>query len=313
MVQDLYKAMLSLPTYVLISPVRNEARYIELTIKSVVAQRVRPARWVIVSDGSTDGTDEIVRRYAANHSWIEFVRLPDRSERNFSGKVHAFNAGYARVRDLDYEVIGSLDADISFDPDYLGFLLEKLSGNPRLGVVGTPFMENAAVAYDYRFVSVEHVSGACQVFRRQCFEEIGGYMPVRGGGIDYIAVVTARMKGWKTRTFREIVCAHHRAIGSAQNGAVAARFRNGMKDYAVGNHPAWELARSCYQMLRRPVVVGGVVLLSGYMWALIRRTERPVSKEFVAFTRKDQMRRLTNFVAARVLRWQLASDTSEYD
>src|SRR5216684_8428510 len=110
--------MPTLPTYVLITPARNEAQFIELTIQSVVAQTIRPLKWVIVSDGSTDGTDEIVKKYASDHPWIELVRMPERRERDFAGKVHAFNAGYARVRDLDYEVIVSLDADISFDADY---------------------------------------------------------------------------------------------------------------------------------------------------------------------------------------------------
>src|SRR2546426_9059646 len=110
-------------TYVLITPARNEAKFIELAIKSVVGQTVRPAKWVIVSDGSTDGTDNIVSKYAAQHKWIELVRIPERSERHFAGKVDAFNAGYSRVKDLKYEVIGNLDADVSFDEDYLAFLI----------------------------------------------------------------------------------------------------------------------------------------------------------------------------------------------
>src|SRR6266550_9142591 len=205
--------MTDLPKYVLITPARNEAQFIELTIKSVVAQTVRPLKWVIVSDGSTDGTDEIVNKYVAHHRWIELVRMPERRERHFAGKVHAFNAGYAKVKDLDYDLIGSMDADISFDPDDFSFLLGKLAEDPALGLVGTPFKDKAI--YDYRFVSIEHVSGACQLFRRECFEQIGGYVPVKSGGIDHIAVLTARMKGWKTRTFTEKMSIHHRVQGSA--------------------------------------------------------------------------------------------------
>src|SRR5271165_6924062 len=117
--------MLTLPTYVLITPARDEARFIELTIRSVVRQTVRPAKWVIVSDGSTDGTDDIVRKYAVEHPWIELVHMPERRERHFAGKVHALNVGYTRVKDLTYDVIGSMDADISFDEDYFSFLLGK--------------------------------------------------------------------------------------------------------------------------------------------------------------------------------------------
>ena len=181
-------------TYVLVTPARDEAGFIEQTIASVVAQTVRPAKWLIVSDGSTDGTAQIVRRYSAEHEWIELVEMPERAERHFAGKVAAFNAGYARVRNLGYDVIGNLDADISFDEEYLEFLLTKFADDPRLGVAGTPFREGSH-QYDYRFTSIEHVSGACQMFRRECFEEIGGYVPVKIGGIDLVAVLTARMKG----------------------------------------------------------------------------------------------------------------------
>src|SRR6266436_3093693 len=279
-------------SYVLITPARNEAAFIKRTIESVVAQTARSAKWVIVSDGSTDGTDEIVSKYAAEHPWIELVRMPERRERDFAGKVRAFNAGYARMAGLKYDVIVSLDADISFEPDYFALLLEKLSSDPRLGVVGTPFRETSGQVYDHRFVSVEHVSGACQVFRRECFEEIGGYLPVKGGGIDLIAVITARMKGWKTRTFPEKVCRHHREMGTAQYGKLRARFKAGAKDYAFGNHPLWEVFRTVRQLAQKPFAIGGLMLLSGYVWALIRGVERPVPSELVAFTRREQMQRL---------------------
>jgi poly-beta-1,6-N-acetyl-D-glucosamine synthase len=290
--------MQTLPAYVLITPARNEADFIELTIQSVVKQTVRPLKWVIVSDGSTDGTDEIVLRYASEHPWIELVRMPERAERHFSGKVEAFNAGYRRVAGLDHGAIGSLDGDLSFDGDYFSFLLRKLAEDPELGLAGTPFVEDSSVAYDYRFVNIEHVSGACQFFRRECFEEIGGYVPVKGGGIDYIAVTTARMKGWKTRTFTEKASVHHRPMGTAQHGLVRARFRTGLKDYALGNHPLWEVSRAMYQATRRPFFIGAVALAAGYVWAFVRRRKRAVSPELLAFTRREQMRRLERFVTS---------------
>jgi biofilm PGA synthesis N-glycosyltransferase PgaC len=281
-------------TYVLITPARNEAKFIGLTIASVVAQTIQPARWVIVSDGSTDGTDEIVSGHAAQHPWIELVRTPARAERHFAGKVHAFNVGLAAVHGISYDVIASLDADITLDPEHFAFLLGKLSADPRLGLVGTPFKDTST--YDYRFVSIEHVSGACQVFRRACFEDVGGYVPIKSGGVDHVAVITARMKGWKTRTFTEKICLHHRDIGSAEHGAVTARFRAGALDYALGGHPMWEVCRALYQMTRRPIVVGGLALLAGYLRSMIRRVERPVSAELVRFRRREQMQRLKTFL-----------------
>jgi poly-beta-1,6-N-acetyl-D-glucosamine synthase len=283
----------TIPSYILISPARNEARSIELTIRAVIGQSVLPLKWVIVSDGSTDGTDDIVRRYAADHTWIELLRMPERTERNFAGKVGAFRAGLERAQDLPYETVCSLDADITFDPDYFKFLLEKMASDPSLGLVGTPFVELTGEVYDYRFVSVDHVSGACQLFRRACFEAIGGYVPVKGGGIDHIAVITCRMKGWKTRTFLEKTCLHHRGVGTAQRGPVAAKYKLGMKDYAIGNHPLWEIFRSSYQLTKRPFVLGGIALGAGYLMAMLRRDARPVSPEFVAFHRGEQLVRLS--------------------
>ena len=291
--------MLKRPHYVLVTPARNEAQFIELTIQSVLAQTERPLKWVIVSDGSTDGTEDIVRRYAVEHEWIALLRMPDREERHFAGKVYAFNAGLAIVKDLPYEVIVSLDADISFEKDYISFLLDKLSADPMLGLVGTPFLETSSETYDYRLVGIEHVSGACQVFRRECFEAIGGYVPVKGGLIDNIAVITARMKGWKTRAFTDKVCVHHRQMGTAQFGPIRAKFKIGFKDYAIGNHPVWELFRIAYQMTRKPIVLRGLALGAGYLWALMQHEDRPVSRELIAFHRREQMHRLTRVITGK--------------
>jgi poly-beta-1,6-N-acetyl-D-glucosamine synthase len=291
-------AMASLPQYVLITPARNEAQFIGLTLQSMVRQTVPPLRWIIVSDGSTDGTDEIVATVAAKHPWLELLRMPERRERHFAGKVYAFNAGLARVASLDYEVIGNLDADISFEPDYLAFLLNQFAANPRLGVAGTPYQERNT-QYDYRFANIEDVAGACQLFRRKCFEEIGGYVPLKGGLVDTVAVRSARMKGWQTRTFPDRVCVHHRESGTAERGALVAKFARGEKAYAMGSHPLWEVCRTVYQMSRRPYVVGGLALLSGYLWSLLRRTERPVPPELMAFQRREQMQRLRRIFTGR--------------
>lgn len=283
--------MLSLPKYALVTPARNEAEFIELTIRSVVSQTLRPAKWVIVSDGSTDSTDEIVSRYAAEHPWIELVRTQERRERHFAGKVGAFNAGYARLADVAYDVIGNLDADISFDDEYLSFLMGKFAEQPELGVAGTPFQEGETT-YDFRFTSIEHVSGACQMFRRECFEQIGGYRPQKSGGIDLVAVLGARAKGWRTRTFTEKVCRHHRRMDSARHVGVRERLYRGHMDYLLGSHPAWEVFRALYQMRRPPYLIGGPLILAGYLWTMMRGAERTMPEELIALRRQEQMQRL---------------------
>lgn len=284
--------------YVLVTPARNEERYIGLTLDSVISQTRRPVKWVVVSDGSTDRTDEIVASRIRENPWMDLVRMPEHRDRHFAAKVQCFNAGFARLKDLDYDIVGSLDADISFEPDYFDFLLGKFQENPRLGVAGTPFVENGS-HYDYRFTNIEHVSGACQLFRRECFEEIGGYIPIRGGGIDWTAVTTARMKGWQTRTFTEKVCHHHRAMGTGNAGSMGVWFRHGKKDYFLGGHPVWQFFRMFYQMKNRPFVVGGLLLMLGYAWAGLSGTERPIPQDLMAFHRKEQMERLKRFLLGK--------------
>jgi glycosyltransferase involved in cell wall biosynthesis len=283
--------MQNIPSYVLVTPARNEAAFIELTLKSVVAQTIKPLRWVIVSDGSTDGTDDIVKKYAADCPWIELLQMPERQERHFAGKAAAVNAGCERLAELKYEVIGNLDADVSFDDDYFAFLMIKFAENPKLGVGGTSFREGDLV-YNYDFVGIEHVSGMCQMFRRECFEEIGGYHGVKSGGIDLIAVLSARAKGWETRTFLEKSFIHHRVQGTALHAGLREKIHIGRKDYLLGNHPAWELFRGVYQMQRKPYVIGGLLILGSYVWNLIRGVERSIPPELMALRRSEQTARL---------------------
>lgn len=278
--------------YVLITPARNEEGLIEKTIQSVICQTVLPLRWVVVSDGSTDRTDEIVRKYISRHSWIELIRRPVHDDRQFAAKVHSFRTGYEQIRGLEFDVIGNLDADLSFEQDYIEYLLNKFLQDPALGVGGTPFVEDAASPYDYRYTNIEHVSGACQLFRRTCFESIGGYIPIKGGGIDWVAVTMARMKGWKTQTFTDKCIYHHRKMGTGNSGILHARFSQGQQDYFLGNHPLWQIFRAIYQVKHKPYFLGGLFLLSGYILSVLQRQKRPVPAELVTFIRHEQMERL---------------------
>jgi hypothetical protein len=278
-------------TYALVTPARNEEEFIGRTLQSVVTQTTLPLRWIVVSDGSTDATDRIVQQYAEQHPWIELLRIEHDDGRSFARKVHAFNAGYAKLRDVPYDLIGNLDADLSFDEEHFTFLLDKFGELPDLGLAGTLLLEGGACP-DYRFSDIQHVSGSCQLFRRECFEDVGGYRPVEGGGMDCIAVTTARMKGWGTRTFVEKVHVHHRKMGSVGRHPWEPWFRRGEEDYALGNHPLWQLARSVYQSTSRPYVIGGLLLLSGHAYGFLRRAPRPVARELVEFRRAEQWLRL---------------------
>jgi biofilm PGA synthesis N-glycosyltransferase PgaC len=287
-------------SYVLITPTRNEEAFIEKTIESMIRQTVLPMKWVIVDDGSTDNTSRIVSRYLGTYGWIEMVLRSKRRDRSFAGKVHAFNAGYEKVRDLRYDIIGNLDSDISFESDHFEFLLGKFSEDPRLGVAGTVFKEEGYSSETDSFEGRKHVAGQCQVFRKECWEEIGGYIPHGAGGIDWMAVTTARMKGWKTESFREKSFFHHRHLGTAERSGISSWFSYGEKDYYLGGHPLWEVFRVAYRLTKRPFFIGGLALCLGYCWAFLLRTPRPVSQELMAFHRKEQMAKLKNIVKSLV-------------
>jgi poly-beta-1,6-N-acetyl-D-glucosamine synthase len=285
-------ADLSLPTYVLITPARNEEAFIERTIESMIRQTIRPLKWVIVDDGSMDGTAEIINRHRTQYPWIEMVQMPEHRNRNFAAKVTAFKFGYRRLEGLDYEILGNVDADVSFGPDYCEFLLGKFREDNELGVAGTVFEEFGYSSARQSFEGQNHVAGGCQLFRKNCFDQIGGFQPNKAGGVDWIAVTTARMMGWKTRSFREKSFFHHRRLGTAGRGAVSATFSYGEKDYYLGGHPLWELFRVVYRMSGRPYVIDGAALGLGYLWAFLRRTPRPVSRQLMAFHRNEQMKKL---------------------
>lgn len=290
--------------YILITPARNEQTLILKSLDSVTTQTLPPLRWVIVDDGSIDRTAAIVESYAQRFPWIELVRRPQHLDRSFAGKVNAFNAGFEQIKDLPYDVVGNLDADISFPPDYLEFLMKKFAEDPKIGVAGTPFTEDGG--YDTAKDSFEgdnYVAGGCQLFRAQCFRDIGGYKPIKGGGIDWIAVMTARMKGWKVRSFAEKRFHHYRTLGTAEKGAIGAAYDYGKRAHSLGSSPIWHLVRCAYRMTKKPLIFGGLGLFWGYFSAVLTRRERRVSKEMMQFYRREQMQKL-RAIFSSVLRFK---------
>jgi biofilm PGA synthesis N-glycosyltransferase PgaC len=301
--------------YVLITSAYNEQAHLSEVIGSVVRQTVLPERWVIVSDGSTDRTDDIVRTAAARHPWIQLLRRERRPERHFAGKALAVNAAYELLRSVDFDLVGNLDADITVPPDFYEFLITRFAQIPHLGVAGTPFVEDPSKpwehSYAHAFADLSHVSGGCQFFRRSCFEEIGGYTPLKDGGIDWVAVTTARMWGWTTRTFLEKTCLHHRRMGTADRNVLRARVRHGREEYLVGGHPMWQLLRGLYQMTKPPFFVGGVCLMLGYASAWAGGESRGVPSELRQFHRHEQLERLRKLATRAVPGFRAAPESSD--
>lgn len=283
--------------YALISSSRNEEKFIAGTLDSVTRQTHLPERWIIVDDGSTDGTGETADRYASQFSWITVVHNPHRQGRSFAAKANNVNAAFARLEadGVDFAVVGNLDTDTTFAADYMEFILRQLAADPKLGCAGTPFTQDGS--YDSTRDSFEgenYVAGPIQLFRRECWKKIGGYVPNPAGGVDWIAVMMARLEGWTVRSFAEKRYHHHRSMGTAERGEVKALFSYGEKDYYLGNSPLWELFRCVFRLAKKPYVAGGFALGAGFTWAAIRRAKRPVSDELVRFHRADQMTKLKN-------------------
>ena len=287
-------------SYVLITPARNEEDNIERTIRSVISQTILPKRWIIVSDCSTDRTDYIVGEYTSQNSWIELVRMPEHRARSFAAKAHCFRTGYDKLKNTSFDIIGNVDADVSFEEDYFEFLLAKFQQNQRLGVCGTPFIEEGYSSTNDSYEGQKHVPGGCQLFRRKCFEDVGGY-PFVKEGIDWVAVTTARMKGWETRSFRERSFFHYRSLGTGESTSSAAIIRYGKKDYLLGGHPLWEFFRILYQMTRKPYMIAGILVMYGYFSALLNQEERFVSQDLMIFHRHEQMDKLRFILGSKLM------------
>jgi len=280
--------------YVLVTAAYNEERYIENVIKSIVGQTIRPLRWIIVSDSSTDSTDRIVERYAAEYDFIKLHRLEDDHPRNFAAQVVAINAGMARLKADNYDFIGNLDADVSFESTYFAELLELFAADPGLGLAGGCICECQEGDFRPRPLNRESsVAHAVQLFRRECFQDIGGaYLALPHGGPDWHAVVHSRMNGWRVRSFEELTVLHHRPSNGATGWGRAA-FRQGRMDHSLGTHPLFEIPRLIRRLKSSPVLLYAGVRLAGFLFSYLKRDRRIVPNEFVRFLRKEEIERLT--------------------
>jgi len=287
--------------YVLVTAARNEASLIEGTVCSVISQTIRPVQWVIVSDGSTDQTDEIVQRYASAYDFIELLRIERPAGRDFASKAYAVRAGFERVAGTPCEYIGNLDADVTLYPEYFEHLLARFGADSRLGIGGGWILEaDHGVFRERPHNSTRWVPHAVQLLRRACYEEIGDYLPLPYGGEDTCAVVRARMKGWKAVSFADLPVRHHRHTASA-GGVLRNRFRVGLLDHSLGYHPVYEILKCARRALEYPCLVGAAVAFAGFLSGYLGRTPRLVSDEFVHWLRREQVGRFSRVIRRRAV------------
>lgn len=278
--------------YLLITPCRDEEQHAERSIESVLAQTVRPARWVIVDDGSSDRTPEILRHYAQQEPWIQIVRREDRGRRSVGpGVIDAFYAGYEVAEPAAYDYLCKLDIDLDLPPRYFELLLERLAADPRLGTCsGKPYYAVPGGELVPEGCGDELSVGMTKLYRRTCFEEIGGF--VRHVMWDGIDCHRARMLGWTARSYDEpeLRFEHLRPMGSSQRGILTGRFRHGQGQYFMGTGLPYMSASAIYRLAFRPWIVGGAAMWAGYVASLLRRAPQLPDRELREFIRAYQTR-----------------------
>jgi len=276
--------------YLVITPVRDEEKLVEAAIQSVASQTIRPQEWIIVDDGSSDKTPEILQRYAGLHSWIRVVRRPNRGARKSGGGViEAFYDGYAKVRRDDWEFIVKLDGDLTFSSSYFEKCFEHFASDPSLGIGGGDIYHDLAGGTTLEANPRFHVRGATKIYRRACWQAIGGLL--KAPGWDTIDEVKANMLGWKSYSFGELHLLHHRLTGTA-DGALRDRVKHGLACYISGYHPLF-LAASCIKRVKqKPYVTGSAAICFGFLKGYWTRTPRVNDRQLISYLRRQQLRRL---------------------
>ncbi len=286
-------------SYVLITAAYNEEQYIEATIRSVISQTILPSRWVIVSDGSTDRTDELVAGYATSYPFMRLLRVERYHKRDFASKVYALNEAASHIQEVaSRQYIGHLDADITFGPQYYSSLLERFERDPALGLAGGSVCEWNGENFIPRPTNRTHsVAGGIQMFRRDCYESLNGFLPLRYGGEDWCAEVTARMNGWTVESFLDLTVFHHRPTGGAA-GLLKNAYREGLMDFSLGTHPFFEVVRLARRFRILPARIAVFARLCGFLAGYCRLEDRSVSDRFVRFLRTEEMSRLWRSIRA---------------
>jgi biofilm PGA synthesis N-glycosyltransferase PgaC len=293
--------------YVVVTPAYNEAEYIGRTIDSVVAQTVLPDRWVIVDDGSTDGTAEIIQARAAACDFIRYLRRTrDPAQTYFGSNVLAIREGYQQLGDQSFEFFCVLDADMELCRDYYEQILRRFAAYPELGIATGTYVEKIGNRLIEAQIDRRSTPKALQVFRRECYEQLGGYIACRHGGEDTCAEIMARMHGWQTWSFPEIVCHHQRPVGTGGGRSLLwSRYSLGLREYYLGTHPLFLLFKCLRRsLIERPYVLSGLARLAGFLRGYLSGKPRNIPAEAMAFVRREQKARLWRCLGVGPRLWQ---------
>jgi glycosyltransferase involved in cell wall biosynthesis len=278
------------PKYIVVTPVRDEETYLPQSIESVVGQTIRPTEWVIVSDGSKDRTGEIADEASRNYPWIRAVHRTDRGYRKWgAGIIEAFYDGFNATSCQDWEFMSKLDGDLSFEPTYFEETFRKFRENPKLGIGGGTLYHFEKGQKVMETSPAFHVRGGAKIFRRECWDAIGGLWV--GPGSDTVDEVKANMLGWTTMSFPDLHMQHHRPTGASW-GRWGGLVKDGKIDYVYGSHPVFLAAKSVARLVKRPYVIGSVALLYGYMSARFEGMPQVDDPQLIQYLRRQQLARL---------------------
>jgi len=281
--------------FVLISPVYNEEMFIDQLMQSVISQTLKPKKWVIVDDGSTDGTGEKVREYEKQYDFILYHRLERGNVKSYYySKTEAFQTVYEMIKHIEHDFVACLDADMTLKPTYYEDVLRKFQQDPKLGIASGIYVNKVNGRLENVVRDSSSTPGGLQIFRRECYESIGGYRPLIYGGEDALADIMARMNGWQTRSFPKYETIHHRQIGvRGGEDHLKGKFAQGLAEYHLGTHSIFMLAKSLRRIfIEKPYVSASVARLLGFLLACLRRDDRDVSDEVRKYIQKEQLIRL---------------------
>ncbi len=272
-------------SYVIVSPVRDESRYLQQTLDSVLNQSLRPVKWFLVDDGSTDETPAILSRFASSHDFVTVLRRHRQDGRQpGGGVVRAFQYGYDAIEATAYDVVVKLDCDLQFEPDYFQRLIAHFESDEKLGIASGVYCEEGRPG-EWRVVDMPyyHAAGACKAVRKKCFEEIRGFVPARGW--DTVDEVRAISLGWGTKHFLELQMKHLKPEGTGI-GMLRTSSMQGEIFYTTGGTASLFFLKLCKRLFAKPFLVGAAMMLHGYTQAMLRRKPLLVSSEEAACYRR---------------------------
>lgn len=281
--------------YIIITPAYNEEKYIEKTLESVIVQSVKPMKWVIVDDGSTDRTADIIKSYTSRFSWIKYtLRTREASQSYYASNVYAIFQGVASLEDEAYDYLAILDADITLPPDYYQSLGAILASDARLGIASGNCVDKIDNKIIRHLYDRRSCAKAIMVFRKTCFDQIGGFVPLKYGGEDTCACFSARMFGWKTWAFHELMATHNKPLGTGpSNKVLSIRFRQGLCDWALAAPLSFVILKSVRRCIKEPpFIIGGLARMVGYLYGLFSRKKRQIPKDLASYIRREQLSRI---------------------